>query len=461
MNHQGGIRTASHAFAYYVLAKIYRDTDRKTDAETLLPDFQRLCSDIMSKGTVDMALRARAFSLLGYAYLAVNNYSKAGQAFDKAAHLVDGYTLAEVNRNLCYALRTCIQPLSTLESQTVSDTEATQFKGVESRNTASGKRQSTSQQPVSTEPTADTLAENTETGNTVPSSVDTDSTTEPAEHGETRNTAHVFLDVDFHDWTAGVWLLQLSFVLEQFLPQRHVRHSVLAAAMECIDAALSRHCANLRDVKLEPVGSFYDLLQTPMFHHVSHQNPSGDYVNDVLHQRLHLMAVHMHQSIIREGCETDDSFGVIEADDTHVGYIRIRLLHPPVCANKVHTSDTAGVYLSSTETTREFKKETLSYVTRDIAEVLHRGPAVTPNDVEHTKWNSVDVDAVFSLVCPEWPYEADHWSTRQRPSGWPSEQLIQSIIAGGCHVVPTSHPKSRNPDVEWRYSFSVAERTLA
>ena len=75
------------------------------------------------------------------------------------------------------------------------------------------------------------------------------------------------------------------------------------------------------------------------------------------------MAVHVP---VREGCETDDSFGVIETDDTRVGYIRIRLLHPPVCANKVHTSDnvdhphclacvlnTVDVYLSNTETMGE------------------------------------------------------------------------------------------------------------
>ncbi|KAI0237358.1 hypothetical protein LSAT2_012137, partial [Lamellibrachia satsuma] len=296
IDHIGRFRTASHAFAYYVLAKIYCDTDRKTQAETLLPDFQRLCSDIMSKGTVDVTMRARAFSLLGYAYLAVNNYNKARQAFDKAVHLVDGYALAEMNRNSCDVLRLCMQPLSTLGSWPVSETEATQSNEVAPKNTPSGKVQH-----VSPETIADAPAENTATGNLAPESVGTDSTTERAGHGQRQSVAPDSLGIDVHDWTAGVSLLQMSFVLDQFLPQRHIRRSIATATIQRIDATF----------------------------------------------------------------------------------------------------------------------------------------------------------------CPGWPKEADHWPTRQRPSGWPSKQLIQSVIAEGCHVVPTSHPKSRNPDVEWRHSFSVAELTLA
>ena len=252
MNHQGGIRTASHAFAYYVLATIYCDTDRQTDAETLLPDFQCLCSNILSRA-VDVTMCARAFSLLGYTYLAVNNYSMARQAFDNAAHLVDGYTLAVVKCNLCDTLRLCTQQLSTLESQGVNDTEATLYKEVASRNTGSGSREAPNQQPASHDPVADTPTENTENRNMSPLSVTTDSTYEITDYGESQSIAPDSLGVDFHDWTAGVSLLQLSFVLDQFLPQRHVRHSIATASSERIDAMLSCHCANLHDITLEPV----------------------------------------------------------------------------------------------------------------------------------------------------------------------------------------------------------------
>ena len=36
----------------------------------------------------------------------------------------------------------------------------------------------------------------------------------------------------------------------------------------------------------------------------------------------------------------------------------------------------------------------------------------------------------------------------------------ESITSCGCHIVPIAHPNSSNPDLEFRISFSVAERNL-
>ena len=107
INHHSNISTFSVGFAYYLLAKIYCDSGRQRDAMTLLPDFHRLCNNTLVEGATDSTLHARAFSLLGYSYLAVQDYSKAGQAFGKAAQLADGYTLAEENRASCDVLRLC------------------------------------------------------------------------------------------------------------------------------------------------------------------------------------------------------------------------------------------------------------------------------------------------------------------------------------------------------------------
>lgn len=105
-----------------------------------------------------------------------------------------------------------------------------------------------------------------------------------------------------------------------------------------------------------------------------------------------------------------------------------------------------------------------------MRDVCHRtynsfihGPAVRKT-VSHQVNNvaeSLEVDFMLAISCQEWPIEADRWSTRQRSSGWPSKQLIERVVTDGCHVVPKCHHKSSNPDIEWRYSFSVAERTLA
>ena len=48
------------------------------------------------------------------------------------------------------------------------------------------------------------------------------------------------------------------------------------------------------------------------------------------------------------------------------------------------------------------------------------------------------------------------------PHGWPSQELIGYIEQAGCHVVGVGHPESSLEDkqVEWRWSFSIAEREL-
>ena len=49
---------------------------------------------------------------------------------------------------------------------------------------------------------------------------------------------------------------------------------------------------------------------------------------------------------------------------------------------------------------------------------------------------------------------------RSRLFGWPTSDDISSIIEFGCHVVAVGHPQSETKLLEWRLSFSIAERTL-
>ena len=105
INRHGIITTFSVAFAYYLLTNIYCDTGQQREAETLLPDFQRLCNYTLKEEDphpMYTTMHARAYSLLGYSHMAVQEYSKAGQAFGKAAQLaVDDYTMAKENRASC------------------------------------------------------------------------------------------------------------------------------------------------------------------------------------------------------------------------------------------------------------------------------------------------------------------------------------------------------------------------
>ena len=70
------------------------------------------------------------------------------------------------------------------------------------------------------------------------------------------------------------------------------------------------------------------------------------------------------------------------------------------------------------------------------------------------------IDSVVSIHCPFWPNSASEWRSRHRGYAWPSPSDIKYIVDFGFHLVPVGHPSSDMTMMEWRISFSVAERTL-
>ena len=69
-------------------------------------------------------------------------------------------------------------------------------------------------------------------------------------------------------------------------------------------------------------------------------------------------------------------------------------------------------------------------------------------------------DQVDCIHCAFWPSEASEWQNRPRPFGWPTQDGLLSIARFGFHLVPVGHPHSDTKEMEWRISFSIAERTL-
>ena len=69
-------------------------------------------------------------------------------------------------------------------------------------------------------------------------------------------------------------------------------------------------------------------------------------------------------------------------------------------------------------------------------------------------------DHVYSIHCPFWPNESLEWVKRPRHFAWPTTQDISTITDFGFHLVPVGHPHSDMKLMEWRISFSMAERKL-
>ena len=70
------------------------------------------------------------------------------------------------------------------------------------------------------------------------------------------------------------------------------------------------------------------------------------------------------------------------------------------------------------------------------------------------------MDMVSSIHCEFWPSVASEWVQRPRNFGWPTSQDISTITDFGFHLVAVGHPLSGTKLMEWRISFSLAERTL-
>ena len=89
-----------------------------------------------------------------------------------------------------------------------------------------------------------------------------------------------------------------------------------------------------------------------------------------------------------------------------------------------------------------------------------QGPSLESwHDVQAGK-NISGSDYVPSIHCNFWPDVAAEWVNRPRSHGWPAARDIASIVDFGCHLVAVGYPDSETKLIEWRLSFSIAERAL-
>ena len=88
-----------------------------------------------------------------------------------------------------------------------------------------------------------------------------------------------------------------------------------------------------------------------------------------------------------------------------------------------------------------------------------QGPSLETR-LEYQDQSTEGMDHVMSIHCQFWPNDALEWIRRPRHFGWPTSHDISAIVDFGCHLVPVGHPHSDTKTLEWRVSFSVAERTL-
>ncbi|KAK3601266.1 hypothetical protein CHS0354_040446 [Potamilus streckersoni] len=104
-----------------------------------------------------------------------------------------------------------------------------------------------------------------------------------------------------------------------------------------------------------------------------------------------------------------------------------------------------------------------------LGDIFERGPSISSMvsglEIRSTLINSFEInvnkiDYVSVIYCPKWPSCALEWVTRTRLYGWPSQQQISDIVRKGIYLAPVGSKQSEFQDIQWRYSFNEAEKTL-
>ncbi|XP_021360776.1 uncharacterized protein LOC110455144 isoform X5 [Mizuhopecten yessoensis] len=124
----------------------------------------------------------------------------------------------------------------------------------------------------------------------------------------------------------------------------------------------------------------------------------------------------------------DVDFVMIETEPIRPGYLRLQTLCP-----QSHKGQTYWV----NETTA-LLKHTRAKQTEYKGDIVHKG-----------------------IKSRDWPEAAAEWVSRDRPSGWPGQHVIESAVEGGCLVISRSHALSHKREVEWQLVFPHVETVLA
>ncbi|XP_071142143.1 cyclic GMP-AMP synthase-like receptor [Mytilus edulis] len=135
---------------------------------------------------------------------------------------------------------------------------------------------------------------------------------------------------------------------------------------------------------------------------------------------------------------------LMETNDTKPGFTKLKV-YPifnrlPILSNMVETLG-EETFISS----KRFRESFLS-----PGQIIH-GPCLSDS--------SASVDVAICLRCKEWITIAQPWIKRPR-STWPDYKVIASIVQYGVLFVPIGYKHSPNENMEWRISFSMAEKQL-
>ncbi|XP_062573724.1 uncharacterized protein LOC134235604 [Saccostrea cucullata] len=150
---------------------------------------------------------------------------------------------------------------------------------------------------------------------------------------------------------------------------------------------------------------------------------------------------------------------LMEDSDTPPGFVKLRLLTPPrqhmyftiPCLRPINDGNYISSFLWSKRSIPLFAN---SRQYRGANMDAH-GPCVSGNI------GSIEFDFALSFASLCWPKLLRVWVDRCRSHAWPPAPVLETILKNGYHCVPVgSKIESTSNDLEWRLSFSQAEKHI-
>ncbi|KAK3085797.1 hypothetical protein FSP39_008777 [Pinctada imbricata] len=145
------------------------------------------------------------------------------------------------------------------------------------------------------------------------------------------------------------------------------------------------------------------------------------------------------------------SLPIMETDSTAPGFAFVKCLKYDNTNIELKNSLVlrgSDIYVSSKQIRETFMSRSISSC---------HGPCQT------FKAFGIEGDQAFTLSCPIWPKQAIPFIRRSLDRSWPSYDVLTDICKDGCLLVPINSKQQHYSDMidlEWRISFSFAEKKL-
>ncbi|XP_033121068.1 uncharacterized protein LOC117120154 [Anneissia japonica] len=158
--------------------------------------------------------------------------------------------------------------------------------------------------------------------------------------------------------------------------------------------------------------------------------------------------------------ERKESFVIAEQNPEEPAFLKLSVVDRSCIHEDFRNAIDMDGYFSSTTFITSMKSTSSEFISDSVRAGMGlskiQGPSLK-GGVDFT----MRFDCVFCLKCKSWPSSIScEYLNRKRQDKWPPQKLLNEIVHMDCLVVAVGHPTSPSKDIEWRLSFSLAEKEL-